>query len=171
MLTIRPTTEKDASAVADCVDSVAHERQFLASTEGFTVNQTRDYISALMECGVHLSLLDNTKVVGWCDMAPGIFEGLNHAGFLSMGLLPAYRGQGWGKTLLLETLSIGFEEKFERVDLEVFASNASAVQLYRNVGFTQEGRKRKARKLDGVYDDLIGFGMLREEWQRLQRKG
>ncbi|MFM9911995.1 MAG: N-acetyltransferase family protein [Methylophilaceae bacterium] len=164
-LKIRPTTEEDAPALAECIGLIAHERHFLASTKGFSVAQTRDYIASLIICGIHLLLLDGTNVVGWCDITPGMFEGLDHAGHLSMGLLPVYRGVGLGKTLLQEALKMGFADKFERIELEVFASNISALALYRNAGFTEEGRKRKARKLDGAYDDIIKFGMLREEWQ------
>ncbi|MCE9633948.1 MAG: GNAT family N-acetyltransferase [Methylophilales bacterium] len=168
-LNIRPTTEKDAPALAKCVDAIAHERHFLASTEGFSVTQTRDYIVMLIVCGIHMLLCENTEVVGWCDITPGIFEGLDHVGHLSMGLLPAYRGLGWGKKLLQAALNSGFKEKFERIELEVFASNTAALALYCKAGFVEEGRKRKSRKLDGEYDDIINFGLLREEWGTLQK--
>jgi hypothetical protein len=29
----------------------------------------------------------------------------------------------------------------------------------------QEGVKRKARKLDGNYDDIVVFGLLKSEWE------
>ena len=41
----------------------------------------------------------------------------------------------------------------ERVDLEVFASNEAAIALYPKFGFVVEGMKKRARKLDGKYDD------------------
>lgn len=83
-----------------------------------------------------------------------------------MGLLPRYRGQGWGAKLVTEALSIAFKTGLERVELEVFASNVGAIKLYRNFSFCEEGRKRKARKLDGRCDDIVLFGLLREEWVR-----
>ena len=92
--------------------------------------------------------------------------GLTHAGRLGMGLLPKYRGQGWGAKLVTKALSIAFKTGLERIELEVFASNVVAIKLYKHFGFREEGRKRMARKLDGVYDDVILFGLLREEWQQ-----
>lgn len=43
----------------------------------------------------------------------------------------------------------------ERIELEVFASNARAIRLYERLGFVTEGVKRGARKLDGVYEDNV----------------
>jgi RimJ/RimL family protein N-acetyltransferase len=43
----------------------------------------------------------------------------------------------------------------ERVELEVYASNIPAISLYEKSGFVREGVKRKARKLDGGYDDIV----------------
>jgi RimJ/RimL family protein N-acetyltransferase len=43
----------------------------------------------------------------------------------------------------------------KRVELEVFASNVPAIALYLRSGFVIEGCKRRARYLDGKYDDLI----------------
>lgn len=43
----------------------------------------------------------------------------------------------------------------ERAELEVFASNRPAIALYEAAGFVHEGVKRRARKLEGVYDDIV----------------
>ena len=49
---------------------------------------------------------------------------------------------------------------FERVELEVYASNARAIGMYEKWGFQREGIKRRARKLDDVYDDIIVMALL-----------
>ena len=166
MPTIRRTEPHDAAQVAACIDSVARERRFLANTKGYSAKQTRQYIQFIKSIGgVHLVVLDGETVVGCCDITPHTHEGLTHVGRLGMGLLPKYRRQGWGTKLVSEALGIGFSTGLERIELEVFASNAGAIKLYRNAGFREEGRKRDARRLDGQYDDIILFGLLRREWQ------
>ena len=45
----------------------------------------------------------------------------------------------------------------ERVELEVFRSNDSAVRLYEANGFLTEGVMVDARKLDGKVDDILLF--------------
>jgi ribosomal protein S18 acetylase RimI-like enzyme len=77
-----------------------------------------------------------------------------------MGILKEYRGQGLGRALLEKTLTAAREQKLERVELEVYASNFVAVRLYKRHGFQIEGRKQKARKLDGSYDDIMVMALL-----------
>lgn len=59
MLSIRPTETDDALQVAACVDSVARERLFLGNTEGFSPEQTREFIQFVKSAGgVHFVALD-----------------------------------------------------------------------------------------------------------------
>ena len=74
---------------------------------------------------------------------------------MGMGMLPAYRGAGLGRRLLKDTLDTARAIGIERVELEVFASNESAIALYRKLGFAVEGIKKNARKLDGRYEDDV----------------
>ncbi len=46
------------------------------------------------------------------------------------------------------------------IELEVFGSNTRAIRLYERLGFAYEGVRRKARKLDGAYEDLIVMALL-----------
>src|ERR1043166_7538161 len=91
-------------------------------------------------------------------------EGMRHVCRLGMGLLPSFRGQGLGRRLVREALSQVFAKNLKRVELEVFASNTIAVGLYEQEGFVIEGRKRRARSLDGAEDDILIMGCLRDEW-------
>jgi RimJ/RimL family protein N-acetyltransferase len=165
MIIVRASTLDDAPGLSVCVDAVARERRYLANVCGFTAEQTRSFLNSLAESGgVQMLALDEKEVVGWCDVALAPFEGLNHVGRLGMGLLPAYRGQGLGRRLLREVLNRAFANGLLRVELEVFASNIAAIRLYEQEHFVIEGRKRRARILDGVEDDVIVMGLLKEEW-------
>lgn len=162
---IRATTEHDVEALNALVTAIARERAFLGSTEGFTVEQTRGYLTQLTQSGgVALVAVEGARVAGWLDIARGPFEGLTHYGRLGMGLAPEWRGRGLGRRLLLQALDKAYASDFERIELEVFASNTRAVALYRSVGFVEEGCRRCARKLDGVCDDILMFGLLRDEY-------
>jgi RimJ/RimL family protein N-acetyltransferase len=165
MISVRASTPDDAPSLSVCVDAVARERRYLANVCGFTAEQTRSFVASLAESGgVQILALDEEKVVGWCDVTTLPFEGLRHVGRLGMGLLPAYRGQGLGRRLLREVLNRVFANGLLRVELEVFASNIAAIRLYEQEHLVIEGRKRRARILDGVEDDIIVMGLLKEEW-------
>jgi RimJ/RimL family protein N-acetyltransferase len=163
---IRQTNLNDAIAVANCIDTIARERLYLSSLRGCSREETRAYIEYLERIGgVHLVVVLADTVVGWGDITPGMFDGLDHVGHLTMGLLKEHRGQGFGKKLLAAALRIAFSKYYERVELYVFASNTRAVEFYRHIGFQQEGVKRRARKLYGKYDDILVFRMLKSEWE------
>jgi RimJ/RimL family protein N-acetyltransferase len=165
-MVIRPTTDEDAPGLNHLVTAVARERAFLGSTEGFGLEQTRGYLAHLRQGGgVALVAVEADRVVGWVDIARGPFEGLTHYGRLGMGLAADVRGHGLGRLLLARAVDEAFEIGLDRVELEVFASNTRAVALYRRAGFVAEGCRRCARKLDGVCDDILMFGLLRHEWQ------
>ena len=47
----------------------------------------------------------------------------------------------------------------ERIELDVFASNVAAIALYGKHGFGVEGLRRRARKIDGRYDDILEMAL------------
>jgi ribosomal protein S18 acetylase RimI-like enzyme len=53
-------------------------------------------------------------------------EWLRQETFTGMGLLKDFRGRGHGQTLLEKALAAAREQKLERVELEVYASNLAA---------------------------------------------
>ena len=155
---IRDTSPEDAKAVSVMIDAVARERRHLAATAGFSEESTLSFIAFVKAAkGVHLVALVDDAIVGWCDITPASFEGMTHVGRLGMGVKAGFRGQGVGKGLLKAALDRAFRQGLERVELEVFRSNDSAVRLYEAHGFLREGVKVGARKLDGMKDDLLLF--------------
>ncbi|HEY7330208.1 MAG TPA: GNAT family protein [Gemmataceae bacterium] len=165
MMEFRLCTPDDAVGLCRCVEVVARERRYLAAVCGFPEDETRAFLHKLVENGgIQVLALDERAVVGWCDVMPLPHEGMRHVGRLGMGLRPAYRGQGLGKRLLRETIDRAFATRLRRIELDVFASNLAAQRLYARAGFVTEGRRRHARILDGVEDDILVMGLLREEW-------
>src|SRR5258706_3080477 len=139
---IRDSLPEDAKTVSALVDGVARERRYLAGTSGFSEESTASFIALVKaEKGVHVVALVDNAVVGWCDITPGSFEGMAHVGRLGMGVKSGFRGKGIGKGLLKAALKRAFEQGLERVELEVFRSNDSAVSLYEAHGCFPRGGK------------------------------
>ncbi|MBN1533833.1 MAG: GNAT family N-acetyltransferase [Spirochaetes bacterium] len=153
-------SERYAASYCRAVDSVARERTYLAATVGFPEESTIAFVQNIERNNLaQYYALDGDSVVGWCDVLPKGFEGLDHVGVLGMGVLAPCRGRGIGGALL--RLALEHAKKvngLEKVELEVFASNTVALGMYQRAGFLREGERIDARKLDGRYDNIILMG-------------
>jgi [ribosomal protein S18]-alanine N-acetyltransferase len=65
----------------------------------------------------------------------------------TIGVDPAYQGRGIGRRLLNELLNFAVGAV---VHLEVRTDNAPAIALYRSVGFTQVGMRRRYYRVSGA---------------------
>ncbi len=60
-----------------------------------------------------------------------------------IAVAPGFREQGTGEALLRHILRAGIERGCGLATLEVKAGNSGAISLYRKLGFTEAGRRRK----------------------------
>lgn len=151
------TTDAHIAGFNQCVDVVARERRYIGLVTGPPLAASAAFVRQVLDGGgVHLVAVDpDERVVGWCDITRHEWEGFRHAGRLGMGLLPSVRGQGIGGRLAAAAIEAARAKDFERIELEVFGSNARAIALYKRLGFAQEGVRRRAWKLDGAYEDDV----------------
>lgn len=157
---ICPIAEQYIEGFYRCLDAVARERRYLGFLKAPPLESTRGFVMSNIENGVpQFVAVRGTEVVGWCDIVPMTREGFTHNGELGMGVRKDVRGQGIGSQLIARTLAAAKELGLERVELDVYASNQAAIHLYKKVGFAIEGTRKRARKLDGVYDDLIEMAL------------
>ena len=145
-----------------CVGLIARERKYLGLVDSPPIESTRAFVRSVAEGnGAHFVAIDAAgDVVGWCDIARPPLEGFRHCGRLGMGLLPHAQGRGLGRRLAEVAIDAARARGVERVELEVFASNARAVRLYERLGFAHEGVRRRARKIDGAYDDNVMMALV-----------
>lgn len=159
-VTIRPITLDDAGGFHAALDSVARERRFLRLTEAPPLARSLHFIASNLARGnPQLVAVDEDEIVGWCDICRSNEQDSEHCGGLGMGLLASHRGKGIGTNLVTAALDAA-RGKFERVELEVYASNIPAIALYQKTGFAHEGRRRRALLRDGVHDDIVMMGLL-----------
>jgi ribosomal protein S18 acetylase RimI-like enzyme len=153
---IVPVEMRHIESLNDCVAEVARERRFLSIVEGFTLDQSAAWVAVdRMRGNPFLVALDQDRVVGWCEVRRDILPGRAHTGMLGMGLRAPYRGIGLGRQLIDHALQQARERGFERIELMVRSPNARAIQLYGQVGFQEEGRKRDAVRLDEGSEDEV----------------
>lgn len=153
---IVPIAEEHIEAFHRCLDVVARERRYLGYLEAPSLESTRRFVRGnIASDHVQLVALVDGALVGWCDILPHKKPGFTHCGSLGIAVHPEYRRRGIGRRLISEALNRARVKGIERVELEVYASNTAARALYEQFGFVVEGIKRRARKLDGQYDDIV----------------
>lgn len=157
---IVPITEEYIEGFHRCLDSVARERRHLAFTQAPPFESAREFVLSNIARNVpQLVALRGDEVVGWCDISPMTREGFTHCGTLGMGVRKDFRRLGIGRRLLEQTIGEARRTGLERIELEVFASNTPAIRLYDQAGFVVEGVKKRGRKLEGEYDDLVQMAL------------
>jgi len=153
---IVPITANHIKGFHACLDVVAREKRYLASTEAPPLETTRSFVKGNIKNNIpQFVALDGNKVVGWCDISPKGRASMAHCGVLGMGVHPAYRRQGIGRRLLEATLARAIEIGLKRVELDVIVSNSAAIALYTQFGFMVEGIKKQALRLEDRYLDLM----------------
>jgi ribosomal-protein-alanine N-acetyltransferase len=85
---------------------------------------------------------------------------MGEADMMNLAVLPDYRRQGIGELLVKRLVEELTSKAVSSLTLEVRASNAGAIELYKKLGFTQVGRRPNYYK-NPKEDALI----LRKEWE------
>jgi ribosomal protein S18 acetylase RimI-like enzyme len=157
-----PIAEQFIEGFHSCLDAVARERNYLALLQAPPLAAAREFVlrNLAQDIPQFVAVTSHHNVIGWCDITPHQLEGFSHCGHLGMGVRQDYRGRGIGRALIVATIEKARQQGLERIELEVFASNMPAIQLYKKVGFVSEGTKRRARKIDAAYDDIFVMACL-----------
>ncbi len=75
------------------------------------------------------------------------------------------QAKGYGEKALGAIIEFGFKRlNLYRLEAEVIDGNIPSVKLMRKFGFVEEGRLREAKYVNGIYKDLLRFGLLRKEY-------
>jgi ribosomal protein S18 acetylase RimI-like enzyme len=152
---IRPTRDSDAASLCDAVNAVAAEKWYLATVDGFSLEQTRAFVKRVVEGSLpQVVAVEEDVVVGFCDILPNTTKGFTHVGRLGMGVRFEWRRQSIARRLLDACLALARDAGIEKVELEVFSDNVAAMRLYNSFGFCEEGLKVRARKLEDRYQDV-----------------
>ncbi len=81
-------------------------------------------------------------------------------------------GMGYGTDAMRIVLRYAFTElNLRRVTLSVFGVNQRAIHSYQKAGFRREGAIPGAILRAGQRCDLVFMGILRQEWEELERNG
>lgn len=140
----------------DAVKAVAAEKRYLATIDGWSLQDTRAFLKHIAEGDLpQATAFAQGTVVGFCDIVAHAAVGFAHVGRLGMGVRIEWRRQGVGRRLLEACLAHAKRVALEKVELEVYSDNLGAIRLYESFGFIREGVRARGRKLEGRYQDVV----------------
>lgn len=78
---------------------------------------------------------------------------------------------GYGTEAAQLLIEYGFMQlNLHRISSGAYEFNARSRKMHEKLGFTDEGRSRKEMYKNGKYWDKINFGILKEEWKRMEKE-
>lgn len=158
----------DVEEIVRLQEKVITENQYFISTvKEFSPATEKDHLSTIIAQNKAHAIVFIAKVnniiVGVIIFRASTLSRLAHHGTFSIYIDANHRQKGIG-TQLLQALIQWAENHptIEKICLGVFSNNLSAIQLYKKMGFVEEGRKIKDIKLsESEYvDDVLMYKLL-----------
>ena len=160
--TIRPIGPEDAEGAA----ALRRMPGVFENTLGLPSYRTADSEAFIAGLGPDdhnfVAVLDDGTVIGCAGLTVCSNPRMRHAGSVGLYVHTDYQNKGVG-TALMETL-LDLADNWlmlVRVELEVFADNQRAIQLYEKLGFEQEGLLRMTPVRNGRYVDEYKMARIR----------
>ncbi len=153
---VSSTTEELITKIYDGFTLVAQEGIYLETVTPSPLEDFKTFQMNLIQSNMPtFCALDGEHVVGWVDISQGKAPRMSHRGFLGMGIIKKYRGQGIGTMLLQKAIEQAKHTDLEQIELSVYTTNVVAIKLYEKFGFKETGRIKHYRKYQEQYFDTI----------------
>lgn len=160
---LRSPEVSDAEAMISYLKATASETEFgLSYPEemDFSVKDEEDFITHYTQDrgSLMISAFDGDNLIGNASLSCVMDRKKTlHRAIFGMAILKQHWGQGIGKKILSELIAFAENAGYEFLELEVAASNTTAVSLYKKMGFCIYGERPGSLKLkDGsYYDELL----------------
>lgn len=163
---IRPARRQDAAAIiafakvlfqsTDQVLTLPEEYTISVQDEELFIDSHTTDPNALLLVATY-----NDTVVALLNFKCYPKKKVRHSGEFGISVHPSFQGLGIGRCITATLLDWAKQHpQVEKVILNVFHTNAAAIQLYKSLGFVEEGRMLKAAKQpDGSYIDIISMAI------------
>jgi len=161
---IRKADIKDASEILEFTDRVGEETDYLSHGPGelgLTLRDQQKLIDRSVKIGNWLILIAemNEQIVGTLNFISGTRPRITHTGIFGVTVLKEHWGLGIGRGLVKSLVEWARTAKIRKVNLKVRPDNTRAMDMYRKLGFVEEGRITREFYINGKYYDNILMGL------------
>lgn len=170
MMNIRIASLEDAEEIVNIKKEIIFSTDFFLRTSDEPQEEAEDYKKKIKSSqengGLTIVAEDNSQIIGFLSFSRPKYIRVHHTGSFGMGIKQGFHKLGIGTKLLSYFLEWAKEQKgLKKICLEVFSINERAIQLYKRLGFSEEGKQINQIGLkDGSYADLIFMSLFIEEY-------
>lgn len=161
---IRYPKRTDLQELWRYINELSKEQTFISfQGEEITLKDERSFLNDALKKirerkGLMLIAESESKIIGVSDVRMGVRIS-SHIGTFGISIAKDFRGKGIGKKLIKTIIA---ESKklagIKIIELECFASNTAACELYKSCGFKEYGRLPKGLSHKGSYvDDILMY--------------
>lgn len=163
---ISKANKSDAKSLIEYLNVIGGESDFLtfgAGQFGRSVEQEEDFIENALKKGNALFIIAeiNGKVVGNLNFSGGPRKRTAHVGEFGVSILKEYWGNGIGEELIKYLISWSESSGIIRkINLRVRTDNTRGINLYKKLGFLEEGIVKRDFLINGEFYDSLLMGLL-----------
>lgn len=162
---IRKSNKSDAKALIQYLSVIGGESDYLTFGAGqftLTVEQEEKYIENTLNMNNALGLVAvvNEKVVGNLNFTGGPRQRIAHVGEFGVSVLKEYWGNGIGEELIKYLIDWSKEsEVIRKINLRTRSDNTRGINLYKKLGFMEEGVITRDFLINGEFYDSLAMGL------------
>jgi RimJ/RimL family protein N-acetyltransferase len=143
---------RDTPMMLKTPSEISPAERFATEIAEAVVNDWRHLLAAtIVEDGIE-------RIIGYASVAIEPFSRMAHMGFVFLGVLPAYRRRGIGRSLADAVEAWAGERGLSRLTAFAPAASNAARSFAAQVGYQEEVLMRGYAIIDGVPSDRIRFG-------------
>ncbi|WP_457558903.1 N-acetyltransferase family protein [Candidatus Harpocratesius sp.] len=164
-LIIRPAISDDAKAILDYINQIAGESDNLTFGPGEfdkTIDDERKFISKIniTQNNIFVVALIDNEIVALADIHCGNRPRTKHTGNLGISVKKKYWRLGIGEALMKYLIKWAYNSNIvKKINLEVREDNTAAINLYKKMGFIEEGRISRVLYIKGKFYSTISMGL------------
>ena len=162
---IREARKSDATQLVEYINTISGESDFLTfgpGEFGMSIEQEESFLDNVTKHknAIYLIAEAGGKIVGGLNFSGGARPRVAHTGEFGVSVLKEYWGNGIGTELIKYLISWCKQTGIIRkVNLRVRTDNVTAIQIYKKLGFTEEGVKTRDFQIKDKFYDSLSMGL------------
>ena len=162
---LSPMNPEDAQKYVVWLNDMEVAQYLTAAYQIIGLEVERETLGKFVRQGNHFAVVDteNDELIGGCGLLD--LDHVNRSAEAGIFIgEKSYWARGYGEEAMRLLLDYAFNIlNLHNIMLKVYAYNSRALRCYRKIGFTEIGRRRQARRIQGGCYDIIFMDILDEE--------